>query len=124
VLVAKPGLDGHDVGAKMICRALTDAGMDVTYTGLRQSPEDIAKAAKMHAVDAVGLSILSGAHLSLTEAVRRQMDAAGSNALLIVGGNIPAEDQEALLNVGAEAVFPVGSPFEDIVEFLRNKVQR
>jgi methylmalonyl-CoA mutase C-terminal domain/subunit len=124
VLVAKPGLDGHDVGAKMICRALTDAGMDVTYTGLRQLPEDIAKAAKEHAVDAVGLSILSGAHLSLTEAVRRQMDAAGSNALLIVGGNIPAEDQDALLNLGAEAVFPVGSPFEDIVEFLRDKVQR
>ncbi len=124
VLVAKPGLDGHDVGAKMICRALTDAGMDVTYTGLRQSPEDIAKAAKKHDVDAVGLSILSGAHMSLTEAVRKQMDAAGSDALLIVGGNIPAEDHDPLRNLGADGVFPVGRPFEDIVEVLHSRGPR
>ncbi|MHC4811631.1 MAG: cobalamin B12-binding domain-containing protein [Planctomycetota bacterium] len=125
VLVAKPGLDGHDVGAKMICRALTDAGMDVTYTGLRQSPEDIAKAAKAHAVDAVGLSILSGAHLSLTAAVQAQLEAAGvSDVLLIVGGNIPAEDHDALHELGAAGVFSVGTPFEEIVEFLGNKVRK
>jgi methylmalonyl-CoA mutase C-terminal domain/subunit len=124
VLVAKPGLDGHDVGAKMVCRALTDAGMAVTYTGLRQSPQDIAKAAKQHDVDAVGLSILSGAHLSLAEAVRKQLDAVACEALLMVGGNIPAEDQDALRNLGADGVFPVGSRFEDIVAFLRDKVGR
>jgi len=125
VLIAKPGLDGHDVGAKLVCRALMDAGMEVIYTGLRQSPEAIARAAAQEGVDAVGLSVLSGAHLPLTRRVAAELRRAGvDDALLIVGGNIPKADAAALQESGAAAVFPTGTPFEAIVEFLREAVQR
>lgn len=123
VLIAKPGLDGHDVGAKLVCRALMDAGMEVIYTGLRQSPEAIARAAAQEGVDAVGLSVLSGAHVPLTRRVAEQLRKVGAgDALLIVGGNIPRADAQVLHDLGAAAVFPTGTPFDAIVSFLREKV--
>ncbi|MEW6367339.1 MAG: methylmalonyl-CoA mutase family protein [Acidobacteriota bacterium] len=126
VLVAKPGLDGHDVGAKLICRALMDAGMEVIYTGLRQSPEAIARAARDEDVDVVGLSILSGAHVPLCERVVEELRAAGimDCATLIVGGNVPPRDHEALMQLGVAAVFPTGASFEDIVTFIRGRTAR
>jgi len=120
VLIAKPGLDGHDVGAKLICRALMDAGMEVIYTGLRQSPAAIAKAALEEDVDVVGLSILSGAYLPLCQKVKEELDARGAGeAILLVGGNIPARDHEALKALGVHGIFPTGTPFERIVDFVR-----
>jgi len=122
VLIAKPGLDGHDVGAKVVCRALADAGFEVVYTGLRQSPEAIAKAAADEAVDVVGLSILSGAHVPITQKVRERLAEAGAaETLLIVGGNIPPRDHQALREIGAAAVFATGSRFADIVTFLQER---
>ena len=124
VLVAKPGLDGHDVGAKLVCRALMDAGMEVVYGGLRQSPEDIARTARDEDVDVVGLSILSGAHLPLCRKVRTALEAAGrADAVLVVGGNIPRVDVAALEALGVSGVFPTGTPFEDIARAIREKVQ-
>jgi len=124
VLIAKPGLDGHDVGAKLVCRALMDAGMEVIYTGLRQSPEAIAQAALQEGVDAVGLSILSGAHASLCRKVAQQLDARGlEGVLLLVGGNIPRSDFGLLGELGFRGVFPTGTPFETIVSFVREKVR-
>lgn len=125
VLVAKPGLDGHDVGAKLACRALMDAGMEVTYTGLRQSPEAIARAALQEAVDVVALSILSGAHLPLCRKVGERLHAHGLGEVLwIVGGNIPRRDHEALLSLGVHAVFPTGTPLAATVDFIRARVNQ
>jgi methylmalonyl-CoA mutase C-terminal domain/subunit len=125
VLVAKPGLDGHDVGAKLVCRALMDAGMEVIYGGLRQSPEAIAKTALEEDVDVVGLSILSGAHLPLCRKVRAALEAAGrGDALLVVGGNIPRQDRAALEEAGVAGVFPTGTPFDEIAVAIREKVKR
>lgn len=126
VLVAKPGLDGHDVGAKLVCRALMDAGMEVIYTGLRQSPEAIAGAALQEAVDVVGLSVLSGAHLPLCEDVGRQLQANHllGEVLWIVGGNVPRRDHGALSELGVAGVFNTGTPFADIVSFIQQNVQR
>jgi methylmalonyl-CoA mutase C-terminal domain/subunit len=123
VLMAKPGLDGHDVGAKVVCRALMDAGMQVTYSGLRQSPEQIAQAAKENAVDVVGLSILSGAHMSLCQRVRESLTQAGlEDVVWIVGGNSPRADEAPLRALGVDGVFPVGTPFETIVAFIQGRV--
>jgi methylmalonyl-CoA mutase, C-terminal domain len=120
VLVAKPGLDGHDVGAKLVCRALMEAGMEVIYTGLRQSPEAIAKTASQEDVDVLGLSILSGAHLPLCEKVRRALEAERAGDLLwLVGGTIPQRDAPELERLGVRAVFPTGSSFDSIVSFIR-----
>ncbi len=125
VLIAKPGLDGHDVGAKLVCRALRDAGMEVIYTGLRQSPEAIARAAVQEDVDAVGLSVLSGAHMPLTEKVLTELRAAGASDIpVLVGGNVPKRDHDELREMGVAAVFATGAPFDGIVEFLQNKVER
>lgn len=125
VLVAKPGLDGHDVGAKIVCRALRDAGMEVIYSGLRQSPEAIATAARDEAVDVVGLSILSGAHLSLCRNVRNCLGQHGvDDVLLVAGGNIPRKDHSKLEAMGVAAVFQTGTPFEEIVGFLKQRVGR
>jgi len=125
VLVAKPGLDGHDVGAKLVCRALVDAGMEVIYTGLRQSPEAIARAALQENVDVVGLSILSGAHLPLTRKVIDRLRADGVDSVLVlVGGNIPKRDVPALQEMGVAGVFATAASFESIVDFLREKVTR
>ncbi len=125
VLVAKPGLDGHDVGAKLVCRALMEAGMEVIYTGLRQSPDAIAQVALQEDVDVVGLSILSGAHVPLARKVRDALAARGvEGAALVVGGNIPRADHEALRELGVDAVFPTGSSFESIVEWMRDRPAR
>jgi len=124
VLIAKPGLDGHDVGAKVVARALMDAGMEVIYTGLRQSPEAIASAARDEAVDVVGLSVLSGAHLPLCRKVVAALRQTGlDQVMLIAGGNIPARDHAALKEIGVAAVFQTGTPFEKIVDFLRAEVR-
>ncbi len=125
VLVAKPGLDGHDVGAKLICRALVDAGMEVVYSGLRQSPQAIARSALQEGVDVVGLSVLSGAHLPLARKVLEELDTVGlSDLLVIIGGNIPAGDKPALEEIGIAGVFGTGTPFDAITSFLQDKVRR
>jgi methylmalonyl-CoA mutase, C-terminal domain len=116
VLIAKPGLDGHDRGAKVVAAALRDAGMEVIYTGLHQTPEMIATAAIQEDVDVVGLSILSGAHLLLARRVIEGLRAAGAGDVgVIVGGTIPPRDVEPLKALGTSAVFPMSTPLTDIV---------
>jgi methylmalonyl-CoA mutase C-terminal domain/subunit len=123
VLIAKPGLDGHDRGAKVIARALRDAGMEVIYTGLRQTPEMIAEAALQEDVDVVGLSILSGAHLALVPRIREVMDQNGLNDIpLLVGGIIPNEDKSKLEAMGVTGIFGPGTNTDDIAAFIRNLV--
>jgi len=123
VLVAKPGLDGHDRGAKIVARALRDAGMEVIYTGLRQTPEQIARAAVQEDVDAIGLSILSGAHNTLVPRICELLRAEGMNdVLLLVGGIIPEEDIPGLKAQGVAEVFQPGASTQDIVEFIRSRV--
>ena len=120
VVVAKPGLDGHDRGAKIIARALRDAGMEVIYTGLHQTPEQIAETVIQEDADAVGLSILSGAHMTLVPKVGRAAREQGvEDVLVTVGGTIPAEDIPELKRLGVAEVFTPGARTDDIVEFLR-----
>jgi methylmalonyl-CoA mutase, C-terminal domain len=120
VVVAKPGLDGHDRGAKVVSRALRDAGMEVVYTGLHQTPEQIAQTAIQEDADVVGLSILSGAHLTLVPKVVRLLHEQGSAEVLVVaGGTIPDEDREALLGEGVAAVFTPGTTTGEIAAFIR-----
>ena len=122
ILVAKPGLDGHDVGAKVVAAALRDAGFEVIYTGLRKTPEQIVSAALDEDVDVVGLSVLSGAHLPLTERVVALLAAAGAtDTLVVVGGVIPDEDVPKLQSMGVHAVFPQSTPFAQIIDFIRSK---
>jgi methylmalonyl-CoA mutase C-terminal domain/subunit len=124
VLVAKPGLDGHDRGAKVIARALRDAGMEVIYTGLRQTPEMIAAAALQEDVDAVGVSILSGAHNTLCPRIVQLLREKGmNNVLVLVGGIVPQEDLPKLKQAGVAEVFLPGTSTEDIVQFLRANVK-
>jgi methylmalonyl-CoA mutase C-terminal domain/subunit len=124
VLLAKPGLDGHDVGAKVVVQALLDAGFDVTYTGLRQTPEAIVEAAREADVDVIGLSILSGSHMPLCRRLRDLMfDQALYNKLWIVGGNIPEADRMALRQLGYRGIFPTGSRTDDIISFIRENVR-
>jgi methylmalonyl-CoA mutase C-terminal domain/subunit len=121
VLVAKPGLDGHDRGAKVVAAALRDAGMEVVYTGLHQTPEMIATAAVQEDVDVVGLSILSGAHLTLFPRVRRLLDDAGRADMLLTGGGIiPKEDMEALERQGVGRLFGPGTPTADLVAYIES----
>jgi methylmalonyl-CoA mutase, C-terminal domain len=120
VLIGKPGLDGHDRGAKVIARALRDAGMEVVYTGLRQTPEMIAEAALQEDVDVVGLSILSGAHLALVPRIREQMNAQGLNDVpIIIGGIIPDDDHAALNAMGVTGIFGPGTSTDAIVTHIR-----
>ncbi len=124
VLVAKPGLDGHDRGAKVIARALRDAGMEVIYTGLRQTPEMIATAALQEDVDAVGISILSGAHNTLCPRIVDLLRENGmDDTLVVVGGIVPQEDIQKLKDHGISEVFLPGTSTEDIVTFLRTNVR-
>ncbi len=119
LLLAKPGLDGHDKGIKIIARALRDAGMEVIYLGLRQDPESIARAAAQEDPTVVGLSILSGAHINLTREVISQLKKAGCDQIpVIVGGTIPPDDIEKVVQAGAAAVFPVGTRFEEIISWI------
>lgn len=123
VLVAKPGLDGHDRGAKVVARALRDAGMEVIYTGLRQTPEMIAEAALQEDVDAVGVSILSGAHLALVPRVLELLRANGqANVKVFVGGIIPEEDVPVLLQMGVMAVYGPGTPSTKYVAEIQQAV--
>lgn len=124
VLVAKPGLDGHDRGAKVIARALRDAGMEVIYTGLRQTPEMIASAALQEDVDAVGISILSGAHNTLCPRIINLMRENGmDDTLVLVGGIVPQEDIASLKAMGVSEIFLPGTSTEDIVQFIRANVR-
>jgi methylmalonyl-CoA mutase C-terminal domain/subunit len=123
VVVAKPGLDGHDRGAKIIARALRDAGMEVIYTGLHQTPEQIVETVLQEDADAVGLSILSGAHMTLVPRVvelLREQDA--GDVVVTVGGTIPAQDIPELKELGVAEVFTPGAPTTDIIEFIRSSV--
>ena len=123
VVIAKPGLDGHDRGAKIIARALRDAGMEVIYTGLHQTPEQIVETAIQEDADAVGISILSGAHMTLVPRIIEGLRENGADdVLLVVGGTIPAEDAEELKALGVAAVFTPGAPTSEIVEFLQQAV--
>jgi len=123
VLVAKPGLDGHDRGAKVIARALRDAGMEVIYTGLRQTPEMIVEAAIQEDVDVIGLSILSGAHMTLFPRIMELLKENGlEDVLVVAGGIIPAEDVPKLREMGIKGIFGPGSSLREIVEFIRANV--
>lgn len=123
VVVAKPGLDGHDRGAKIIARALRDAGMEVIYTGLHQTPEQIVETALQEDADAIGLSILSGAHMTLVPKVMTLLKAQDAADILVtVGGTIPSDDIEPLKELGVAAVFTPGSPTSDIVDFITGAV--
>jgi methylmalonyl-CoA mutase C-terminal domain/subunit len=123
VLVAKPGLDGHDRGAKVVARALRDCGMGVIYTGIRQTPQMIAQAALQEDVDVVGLSSLSGAHMSLFTRVVEEMRRRGlGDVLVVAGGIIPDEDIDALREIGVEAVFGPGSSTQDMAHFIQSRL--
>lgn len=117
IVLAKPGLDGHDRGVKVVAMALRDAGAEVIYLGLRQSASDIAAAARAEDADVIGISVLSGAHLALSRQLREAQRAAGvADIPLVVGGTIPAQDVARLTDLGAAAVFPVGTPIADVVK--------
>jgi methylmalonyl-CoA mutase, C-terminal domain len=123
VVVAKPGLDGHDRGAKIIARALRDAGMEVIYTGLHQTPEQIVETVLQEDADAVGLSILSGAHMTLVPRVvelLREQDA--DDVVVTVGGTIPSQDIPELKELGVAEVFTPGAPTQDIIDFIRSSI--
>jgi len=124
ILVAKPGLDGHDRGAKVVAAALRDSGMEVIYTGLHQTPEMIAEAAVQEDVDAVGLSILSGAHMTLFPEVMRLLKERGAGDIAVFGGGIiPEDDAKKLRELGVKEVFTPGASTEDIVKWLSESVQ-
>jgi len=123
VVIAKPGLDGHDRGARIVARSLRDAGMEVIYTGLHQTPEQIAATVVQEDADAVGLSILSGAHMTLVPRVMELLAAEGADdVLVIVGGIIPADDADELRALGVAAVYTPGAPVDDMVSFLEGAV--
>jgi methylmalonyl-CoA mutase C-terminal domain/subunit len=123
VLIAKPGLDGHDRGAKVIARGLKEAGMEVVYTGLRQTPEQIVRSAVQEDVDVIGLSILSGAHTYLfPEIMKRLKESNRDDIAVIAGGIIPEDDHKELKDLGIKAVFQPGTPISEIVDFIENEV--
>ena len=123
ILIAKPGLDGHDVGAKIVVRTLMDAGFEVIYTGLRKSAAEIAVAAGDEDVDVIGLSILSGSHLSLCRKLKDLFEEYGlAGKLWVVGGNIPRKDVVELEKLGVDGVFPFGTPLQSIVDFIKKSV--
>ena len=124
VLVAKPGLDGHDRGAKVVARALRDAGMEVIYTGLRQTPEMVVRAAIDEAVNCIGLSILSGAHMALFPKVMELLKKEGADDILVVGGGIiPEDDVAELKKAGIAEIFGPGTPLDDIAEYIKANVK-
>jgi methylmalonyl-CoA mutase C-terminal domain/subunit len=124
VLIAKPGLDGHDRGAKVVTRGLRDAGMEVIYTGLHQTPEMIVEAALQEDVDAIGLSILSGAHIVLFPRIMKLLaDNGMEDVIVFAGGIIPPEDEQAIRDMGIKAVFGPGTPIEETANFLRHNAR-
>ena len=123
VVVAKPGLDGHDRGAKIIARALRDAGMEVIYTGLHQTPEQIVETVIQEDADAVGLSILSGAHMTLVPRIAELLSEQGvEDVVLVVGGTIPADDIPELKRLGVSEIFTPGAPVQEIIDFIQKSV--
>ena len=123
ILIAKPGLDGHDRGVKVVAQLLRDAGMEVIYTGLHQTVDQILKTAIQEDVNVIGLSILSGAHIPITEKLMKGLKTNAMNDILIViGGNIPKGDIDSLQSLGVNGVFPTGSKFEEIVDFIKTNV--
>ena len=123
VIIAKPGLDGHDRGAKVVARALRDAGFEVIYTGLHQTPEQIVETAIQEDADAVGISILSGAHMTLVPRIIELLRENGvEDVVVVVGGTIPENDAEELRKLGVSGVFGPGAPTTEIVDFLKGKV--
>lgn len=125
MLIAKAGLDGHDVGARVVARGLLEAGMEVIYTGLRRTPDQIARAAVDEDVDFIGVSILSGAHAVLLPRIRERVDALGGEGIrLILGGVIPQEDITPLTSAGVSRVFVAGTPISDIVNYIRAEMEQ
>jgi len=123
IVVAKPGLDGHDVGAKVVVRALMDAGFEVIYTGLRQPPEAVARIALEEDVDVIALSSMAGSHLPFCQRLKPLLEEAGlTDKLWVIGGNLPRQDHDALRALGFKGVFPTGSKLDDIVGFIRENV--
>lgn len=123
ILIAKPGLDGHDVGAKIVCRALMDAGHEVIYTGLKKSAREIATIARDEDVDVIGLSILSGAHIPFCRKFKDLVEEYQlQGKLWLVGGNIPGKDHDDMKSIGVDGVFPFGSRLQSIVDFVNEKV--
>ena len=121
VLIAKPGLDGHDRGAKVVAHALRDAGIEVVYSGLKRTPEELVAEAVQEDVDVIGLSVLSGAHLTLSgRLLARLREADADDVAVVVGGTIPAGDAAALQAMGVRAVFPMGTPLPEIVSYFRS----
>ena len=124
VVLAKPGLDGHDQGAKVVVRALMDAGMEVIYTGLRQTPQQVARIALDEDVDVVALSSMAGSHLNFCARLKPLLEKAGlGDRLWLIGGNLPRQDHEALRALGFKGIFPTGARFDDIVKFIRENVR-
>jgi len=124
VLLAKPGLDGHDQGAKVVARAMMDAGFEVIYTGLRQTPEKVARIATEEDVDVIALSSLAGSHLPFCRKLKPLLEAAGLNdKLWMIGGNLPAQDHAALRELGFAGIFPTGSKLDAITTYIREQVQ-
>jgi len=123
ILVAKPGLDGHDRGAKLVARALRDGGFEVIYTGIRQTPDAIASVALQEDVDVIGLSVLSGAHLGVSRKTIEALRRSGADDIrVVVGGTIPLSDVEPLLDMGVAAVFTTGTPIDELVDEMRRLV--
>jgi len=125
VIIAKPGLDGHDTGAKVVAYALIDAGMEVIYTGLHRTIEEIVATALEEDADVIGLSVYSGAHLPLSKKLMEQLKERGlSDKIVLVGGNIPQKDIKTLKGYGITEVFPIGAKLENIVEFIKDRLKR
>jgi len=125
VLIAKVGLDGHDRGAKVICNALRDAGMEVIYTGLHNTPEQVVRAALQEDVDVIGVSLLSGAHMTIFPKIKRLMDEAGLDDVVLLGGGIiPDEDKEELRKLGVKGLFGPGTPLEEIIRCIEEEVAK
>ena len=124
VLLAKPGLDGHDQGAKVVVRAMMDAGFEVIYTGLRQTPEQVARIATEEDPDVIALSSLAGSHLPFCRKLKPLLDAAGlQDKLWMIGGNLPAQDHDALRELGFKGIFPTGSKLDAITDYIRENVR-
>ena len=124
IVVAKPGLDGHDVGAKVVVRALMDAGFEVIYTGLRQPPEAVARIALDEDVDVIALSSMAGSHVPFCRKLKPLLEQAGlTDKLWVIGGNLPKADHDTLRALGFKGIFPTGSKFDDIVTFIRENVR-
>jgi methylmalonyl-CoA mutase C-terminal domain/subunit len=124
VLLAKPGLDGHDQGAKVVARAMMDAGFEVIYTGLRQTPEQVAHMALEEDVDVISMSSLAGSHIPFCSKLKPLLEANGlTDKLWVIGGNLPAQDHQALRDLGFKGIFPTGSKLDDIVSYIRSNVK-